>query len=79
MVSKMKYNLIFASKMTSRGCKILVERDNTVISGKNFAFICERRGGLYVLEIDNIVTAEMCNVTVYSEIWHGMKRLFNLD
>lgn len=32
--------------MTSKGHKIIVERDQTVISGNNFALIYERKTGL---------------------------------
>lgn len=71
IVPKIKHNLLSASKITSKDHKIIVEEDKATISGNNFALICEKRNGLFVLIIDSIVNqSENCNVTIDEDVWH---------
>lgn len=73
IVPKIKHNLLSASKMTSKGHKIIVEKDKTTIKGNNFSLRCKNRNGLYVLYIDSFIeNNQNCNIAD-ENVWH--KRL----
>ncbi|KAK9703169.1 hypothetical protein QE152_g29486 [Popillia japonica] len=74
IVPKIKHNLISASKMTSKGHKIIVGKRNTIIKGHNFELKCENKSGLYILNLDSIIEKnENCHAIIDEQIWH--KRL----
>ncbi|KAK9692643.1 Integrase core domain [Popillia japonica] len=74
IVPKIKHNLISASKMTSKGHKIIVEKRKTIIKGHNFELKCENKSGLYILNLDSIIEKnENCHAIIDEQIWH--KRL----
>ena len=72
IVPNMKHNLLSASKITSKGVKLVVEHEQTTISGNKFNLICKNRQGLYILKVDPIINEECCAM-IENDIWH--KRL----
>lgn len=73
IVKDLKHNLLSASKLTSKGHKIIVEINKTTITGKNFSLTCEFNKGLYLLRIDKTERKdkpEQCNMTVEQSLWH---------
>lgn len=71
IVKNLKHNLLSASKLTSKGYTIVVERDKTTIKGESFSLKCEMKNGLYLLQLDEVKDQEQCNVTVQEQgLWH---------
>lgn len=71
IVPNMKHNLMSASKLTSRGYKIVVDQNKTTIEGNKFNLVCEYKNGLYMLNLDSLdmKTNESCN-TIIEDLWH---------
>lgn len=61
IVPDIKHNLLSVSKLTSRGHKVIMEKNNTLISGKNFDIVCENINGCYILRLDEFI-AENCSI-----------------
>ena len=69
IVPNMKHNLLSASKIISKGVKLIVEYEQTTISGSKFNLIYKNRRGLYILTLEPIVNEKRC-ATIGNDIWH---------
>ncbi|KAG5894849.1 hypothetical protein JTB14_023698 [Gonioctena quinquepunctata] len=48
LVPNMQHNLLSASKMTERGCKIIMDKHKMEIKGEHFLLSCEYTKGLFI-------------------------------
>ncbi|KAG5873283.1 hypothetical protein JTB14_002950 [Gonioctena quinquepunctata] len=58
IVPNMKYNLLSASKITEKGCKIIMDKHKMEIKGEHFLLSCEYTKGLYILTADKVLNEE---------------------
>ncbi|CAB0015179.1 unnamed protein product, partial [Nesidiocoris tenuis] len=68
IVSGLRHNLLSASKLASRGCRIIIEKDQALLCNEDFTIACENVSGLYILKFDFL--GENCHLGETSQIWH---------
>ncbi|KAG5887809.1 hypothetical protein JTB14_019400 [Gonioctena quinquepunctata] len=71
----MQHNLLSASKMTEKGCKIIMDIHKMEIKGEHFLLSCEYTKGLYISTADKVLNEEKSGNkreygTIASDLWH---------
>ena len=76
LVPGLQHNLLSTSQLTSKGHRITMTSENTVVSGKGFTLICSSVNGLPILHFSPLHgQAMVANVT--GDVWH--KRLGHVN